>query len=245
MPRLRPRSEMSRSTSLIGPLPSRGAYLLSSSSTTKTSGRAVPSDSFSSNMRLRTAPTTKRLARSWRAWMSTTLSCLLFQSRTWSARLPDVLAPDEVSDVLRGRVKAPLESRDGPGRRRPRPPLGEALVAVRVVGERLHQRRRRSRSARPRSRSRRPSRSPFAAAAAASFASIRSTTKLSWLAVSSASAKRKRRRRSCTTSRIVQKKATTPSPRLPVAGRRSADPLRTGARNCALPKGWSGSPSFA
>ena len=43
MPRLRPRSEMSRSTSLIGPLPSRGAYLLSSSSTTKTSGRAVPS----------------------------------------------------------------------------------------------------------------------------------------------------------------------------------------------------------
>src|SRR5262249_26075435 len=48
MPRLRPRSEMSSRTSLIGPDPSRGAYLLSSSSTTNTSGRDVPSPSFSS-----------------------------------------------------------------------------------------------------------------------------------------------------------------------------------------------------
>ena len=43
-PRLRPRSAMSRTTSLIGLRPSRGAYLLSSSRTRKTRGsrRALP-----------------------------------------------------------------------------------------------------------------------------------------------------------------------------------------------------------
>ena len=77
-PRLRPRSAMSSSTSLIGLQPSRGAYLLSSSRTRKISGRALPVRSFSSNRRLTTTPTTKRLARSCRLWMSMT--------ETWFAR---------------------------------------------------------------------------------------------------------------------------------------------------------------
>ena len=63
-PRLRPRSEMSSSTSLIGLQPSRGAYLFSSSSTTKTRGRAVPAVSLSSNILRSTMPTTNRFARS-------------------------------------------------------------------------------------------------------------------------------------------------------------------------------------
>ena len=48
-PSERPRSAMSSSTSLIGEEPSRGAYLLSSSRTTKSSGLAVPAFSLRSN----------------------------------------------------------------------------------------------------------------------------------------------------------------------------------------------------
>ena len=61
--------------------------------------------------------------------------------------------------------------------------------------------------------------SPASRAAWASFASMRSTTKLSWLEASSDSANRKRSRRSVTNSRRVQKKAATPSP--PAACRRA------------------------
>ncbi len=86
---------------------------------------------------------------------------------------------------------------------------------------------------------------PFAAAAAASFASILSTTKLSWLEASSVSANRKRSSRSTTSSRTVQKKAVTPPVRLPVAASRSGESLRTGARICTLPKHSAGRPSLA
>ena len=48
-PSERPRSAMSSSTSLIGLEPSRGAYLFSSSSTTNSSGLAVPAFSLRSN----------------------------------------------------------------------------------------------------------------------------------------------------------------------------------------------------
>src|SRR5437899_177414 len=59
-PKLRPRSAISRTTSLIGLQPSRGAYLFSSSSTTKVRGWRVPCSSLACNNCLRTTPTTKR-----------------------------------------------------------------------------------------------------------------------------------------------------------------------------------------
>src|SRR5581483_10078540 len=69
-PRLRPRSAISRITSLIGLQPSRGAYLFSSSSTRNTSGCARPS--FCSTSLRTTAPTTNRFTRSCRSLMSMT-----------------------------------------------------------------------------------------------------------------------------------------------------------------------------
>ena len=74
MPRLRPRSATSRRISLIGLDPSRGAYLFSSSSTTNCRGLATPEASLRSNAWRSTTPTTKRCARSCRAWMSTTVT---------------------------------------------------------------------------------------------------------------------------------------------------------------------------
>ena len=74
MPSERPRSATSSRISLIGLDPSRGAYLLSSSSTTNCSGRAWPERSLSSNALRRITPTTNRLARSLRLWRSTTVT---------------------------------------------------------------------------------------------------------------------------------------------------------------------------
>ena len=74
---------------------------------------------------------------------------------------------------------------------------------------------------------------------------MRSTTKPSWLPASSASANRNRSSRSFTNSRRVQKNDATPSCRLPVAGRRSRLPGRTGARSCTLSKGSARRPSLA
>ena len=75
IPRLRPRSATSRRISLIGLVPSRGAYLLSSSRTRNSSGVRVPVSSLASNARFTVTPTTNRCARSVRLWMSTTVTC--------------------------------------------------------------------------------------------------------------------------------------------------------------------------
>ena len=66
----------------MGELPSRGAYLLSSSSTTNSQrpGRR-PTRSLSSNARCRVTPTTNRWARSCRLWRSTTV--------TWASDVRD------------------------------------------------------------------------------------------------------------------------------------------------------------
>ena len=93
-PSERPRSAMSSSTSLIGEVPSRGAYLFSSSRTTKSSGRPVPAFSFSSNSVLSVTPTTKRCARSGRLCRSTTVTwadsaVLIWCGRRW-ARSPRI-----------------------------------------------------------------------------------------------------------------------------------------------------------
>ena len=75
-PSERPRSAMSTNSSLSGPWPSRGAYLLSSSSITNRSGsRPVPC--FSSNTRETSAPTTNRCADSCSPWMSTTVTAVV------------------------------------------------------------------------------------------------------------------------------------------------------------------------
>ena len=106
MPRERPRSATSRRISLIGLDPSRGAYLLSSSSTTNCSGRAWPWRSFSSKAWRSTTPTTKRLARSLRLWRSTTV--------TWASSSTQVglgvglVGPDEAA---RGGRIAPCSRR--------------------------------------------------------------------------------------------------------------------------------------
>ena len=206
----------------MGPEPSRGAYLLSSSSTTKTSGREVPSDSLSSNMRFRTAPTTKRLARSCRAWMSTTLSWRRRQSRRWSSRLPTSRAPDQVAHVAGGRVQAPLEGghRAGGGGRRP------------DLGQRASPSARR-RSVKTSTKASKLSmrlaldgdpgvgRLALARGRPAAWPRCGPPRSRAGSRLSSASANRKRSSRSFTNSRSVQKKAWTPSWRLPVAGSRS------------------------
>ena len=75
MPSDRPRSDMSTRISLMGLDPSRGAYLFNSSSTTNNNGRCWPARSFSSKARRSVTPTTNRLARSFRLWISTTVTC--------------------------------------------------------------------------------------------------------------------------------------------------------------------------
>ena len=116
MPSERPRSATSSRISLIGESPCAGAYLLSSSSTRNSSGRADPDASFSSNARRKVTPTTKRLARSWRLWRSTTVT-LASEVRTWwsggastsarmrwpSARCEDTQPADERVDRARCR----------------------------------------------------------------------------------------------------------------------------------------------
>ncbi len=74
MPSDRPRSAMSSSTSLIGELPSRGAYLFSSSIMVN-SRPPGPASSLRAVSAASTTPTTKRCARSCRLCRSTTVSC--------------------------------------------------------------------------------------------------------------------------------------------------------------------------
>ncbi len=70
----RPRCAMSISMSFSGPVPSRGAYLLSSSSTITERGSRWPEASFSRKVSLSRAPTTNRCAWSCRDWMATTVT---------------------------------------------------------------------------------------------------------------------------------------------------------------------------
>ena len=74
MPSDRPRSAMSSSTSLIGELPSRGAYLFSSSIIVNSSPPG-PAASLRAVSAASTTPTTNRCARSCRLCRSTTVSC--------------------------------------------------------------------------------------------------------------------------------------------------------------------------
>ncbi len=108
-PRLRPRSAISSTTSLIGLRPSRGAYLFSSSKTRKTSGSRPPL-SFSSIRRLTTTPTTKRFARSLRRLMSMTLTWCLRQSKRWrsasAGRAARINGATAIAAASRRRAKA-------------------------------------------------------------------------------------------------------------------------------------------
>ena len=74
MPSDRPRSAMSSSTSLIGELPSRGAYLFSSSIIVN-SRPPGPASSLRAVSAASTTPTTNRCARSCRLCRSTTVTC--------------------------------------------------------------------------------------------------------------------------------------------------------------------------
>ncbi len=96
-PSERPRWAMSINVSRIGDQPSRGAYLLSSSSTMIDKGNR-PLPSFSSWTSLIKAPTTKRCAASWRSWISTTVTA----SRDRSMRR---LSPAEINCPMRERLE--------------------------------------------------------------------------------------------------------------------------------------------
>ena len=117
-PSERPRSAMSSSTSLIGLRPSRGAYLFSSSSTTKVSGLAEPVASFSSNIRFSTTPTTNRFARSCSWFRSITVTFLRRQSiaceRSSSDACPRISGPRcgrEASSLRRKACTVPTAAR--------------------------------------------------------------------------------------------------------------------------------------
>src|SRR5664280_537237 len=109
MPRLRPRSAMSSSTSLIGLLPSRGAYLFSSSIMVN-SGLPGPAASLRAVSAASTTPTTKRCARSRRLCRSTTVTC-------WSAveicRAAGQIGTDERAQRGKRGAQPPDEGIDG------------------------------------------------------------------------------------------------------------------------------------
>ena len=148
--------------------------------------------------------------------MSTTLTCRFFQSSRWLSRLPTSLPRIRCATWRAAACSRRSKAATVPCA------AGRAHASARLYSWPSSRSVSASTSASKPSM-RRPSisiqgsrASPASAAQTASFASMRSTTKLSWLEASSDSANRKRSRRSVTTSRTVQKKDCTPSPRLPV-----------------------------
>ena len=230
------RAPVSSGTSLIGPLPSRGAYLLSSSRTTNTRGRGAQR-LLLLDMRLNGAH-------------HEALGAVVQGVDTHDAQLPALPDRDMIralADVLpRDRCPTCLARRPAAGRRRPRvpqPPAGttgrQGSRPIRVDRSTPPPARRTSRPL-PRPRSTGPS---LALRGRGRRASPRSSTANSLARpVSVGLGEEEAQERSCTTSRMVQKKATTPRRGCPVAAGAPPDPLRTGARNCALPKGSAGSP---
>ncbi len=93
MPSERPRSAMSSSTSLIGLLPSRGAYLFSSSIIVN-SRPPAPAASLRAVSAASTTPTTNRWARSGRLCRSTTVTCLLSVDTRRARRVRQVAADE-------------------------------------------------------------------------------------------------------------------------------------------------------
>ena len=108
IPRLRPRSAMSSSTSLIGLLPSRGAYLFSSSIIVN-SRLPGPAASLRAVSAASTTPTTNRCARSCRLCRSTTVTCWLpveMARVPGSCRSARMMLPSALSELRSRRMKA-------------------------------------------------------------------------------------------------------------------------------------------
>ena len=230
MPSERPRSETSTRISLIGLPPSRGAYLFSSSSTTNRSGRCAPARSFSSKARRRVTPTTNRLARSLRLWMSTTVTCAWRRMR-WRSGL------GTSPRISRSRWRTAPKSRRTRALTVPAPrarPAHSSRVSSFWTRSAMN-------SAKERKSVRaQPSITTPPSSKLSTFASFAATL---WIAIvycwrsSSASVNTNGNSRSRQNSASVQKKEVTPVCRVATSGAAARSPGRGGAQNSTLSNG--------
>ncbi len=137
MPSDRPRSAMSSSTSLIGELPSRGAYLLSSSIMVNRRPPG-PASSLRAVSAASTTPTTNRCARSCRLCRSTTVSCE--EEVEMARRGPAARSARMIGRQRPQRRAQPPDERvggAGPGHRPG--PVGPGVVVGQPVDDQVHQ----------------------------------------------------------------------------------------------------------